>query len=211
MDRHCRPDQGQDMVSEVVGEVRMGSFNVTWEVPIPTLDRQPAAVTDVMVDTGSEYTWLPEDVLRGAGIPVSKRDLGFAMADGTAIKRDVGYAFLRCGEFEAVDEVVYGRPDDLRLLGARTLEGFAARRAAEHAHGLSSAGLVAPCTGDVDGQSVHAVTLSSFFVGGYEVTQAQQQTVMPSPAPAPTAPSPRPARPWWQPPAFRRPQCSRHP
>jgi predicted aspartyl protease len=115
------------MVSESICEVIMGSFSVTCEVQILTLERQPAAVTDVMVDTGSEYTWLPEDVLRGARIPVSKRDLGFVMADGTAIQRDVGYAFLRCGEFETVDEVVFGRPDDLRLLGARTLEGFAAR------------------------------------------------------------------------------------
>jgi predicted aspartyl protease len=115
------------MASDVVGEVSMGSFGVTCEVQILTLDRQSAAVSDVMVDTGSEYTWLPEDVLRGAGIPVSKRDLGFVMADGNAITRDVGYAFLRCGEFETVDEVVFGRPDDPLLLGARTLEGFAAR------------------------------------------------------------------------------------
>jgi hypothetical protein len=34
---------------------------------------------------------------------------------------------LRSGEFETVDEVIFARPDDLRLLGARTLEGFAAR------------------------------------------------------------------------------------
>lgn len=39
----------------------------------------------------------------------------------------VGYASRRGGEFKAVDEVVFAQPDDLRLLGDRTLEGFGAR------------------------------------------------------------------------------------
>ena len=39
---------------------------------------------------------------------------------------DPGYAILRAGGFETVDEVVFGQPGDLALLGARTLEGFGA-------------------------------------------------------------------------------------
>ena len=35
-----------------------------------------------------------------------------------------GIAVIRSGEFKTVDEVVFGRPGDLALLGARTLEGF---------------------------------------------------------------------------------------
>jgi hypothetical protein len=36
----------------------------------------------------------------------------------------VGYAIVRCGSFETVDEVVFAQPGDLQRLGARTLEGF---------------------------------------------------------------------------------------
>ena len=84
-------------------------------------------IAAVLVDTGSEYTWLPEDVLLAAGVTVAKKDLAFVMANGATITRDVGYAFLSSGEFETVDEVVFARSEDLSLLGARTLEGFAVR------------------------------------------------------------------------------------
>ncbi len=55
---------------------------------------------------------------------VRKKDQSFIMANGERITREMGYAILRCGEFETVDEVVFARPGDLQLLGARTLEGF---------------------------------------------------------------------------------------
>ena len=105
----------------------MGTFTVDCELQELTRNRPPAPIADVMVDTGSEYTWLPEDLLQEAGVTVTKKDIAFVMANGTTITRDIGYAYLRSGEFETVDEVVFARPDDLRLLGARTLEGFAAR------------------------------------------------------------------------------------
>jgi hypothetical protein len=49
------------------------------------------------------------------------------MANDQQISRDVGYALLRCGAFETVDEVVFARPGDLQLLGTRSLDGFIAR------------------------------------------------------------------------------------
>ena len=104
-----------------------GTFTVVCELQELTRSRPPAAIADVMVDTGSEYTWLPEDLLREAGVTATKKDIAFVMANDATITRDIGYAYLRSGEFETVDEVVFARPDDLRLLGARTLEGFAAR------------------------------------------------------------------------------------
>ena len=105
----------------------MGTFTVDCELQELTGNRPPATIADVMVDTGAEYTWLPEDLLPEAGVTVTKKDIAFVMANGATITRDIGYAYLRSGEFETVDEVVFARPDDLRLLGARTLEGFAAR------------------------------------------------------------------------------------
>ena len=105
----------------------MGTFTVDCELQELTGNRPPATIAGVMVDTGSEYTWLPEDLLHEAGVTVSKTGIAFVVANGATITRDIGYAYLRSGEFETVDEVVFARLDDLRLLGARTLEGFAAR------------------------------------------------------------------------------------
>ncbi|MBC8113687.1 MAG: aspartyl protease [Candidatus Saccharimonas sp.] len=77
----------------------------------------------VMVDTGSELSWLPSDLLSSAGIaPLRKRT--FATAPGQHVERDIGYAILRVDRFETVDEVVFAQPGDMHLLGVRTLEGF---------------------------------------------------------------------------------------
>ena len=104
----------------------MGAFKVDCELQELTGKQPPVSIAGVMVDTGSEYTWLPEELLARAGVGVSKKDLAFVMANGTRITRDVGYAYLLSSGFETVDEVVFARPGDLRLLGARTIEGFAA-------------------------------------------------------------------------------------
>ena len=104
----------------------MGTFKVDCELQELTGNRPAVSIADVMVDTGAEYTWLPETVLTAAGIRVTKKDVAFVMANGTTITRDIGYAYLRSSGFETVDEVVFALPGDLRLLGARTLEGFAA-------------------------------------------------------------------------------------
>lgn len=83
-------------------------------------------VAGLPVDSGSEFTWLPEKALKRAGISVRKKDVPFVMANGQVITRDVGYAILRCQGFETADEVVFAREEDLRLLGSRTLKGFRA-------------------------------------------------------------------------------------
>jgi predicted aspartyl protease len=91
--------------------------------------RQPAKsvlVPKLLVDSGSELTWIPETSLKQARIAVAKKDAAFMMANGQTITRSTGYAILRAAGFETIDEVVFGQPGDLALLGARTLEGFGA-------------------------------------------------------------------------------------
>ena len=104
----------------------MGLFRTTIE--IQNLDRLGAAqsLPDTLVDTGSEYTWIPRDVLEGLGIIV-ERTQGFVMADGRRIDRDIGYALIRAGGSEAPDLVVFGEPGDMSLLGVRALEGLNVR------------------------------------------------------------------------------------
>ena len=105
----------------------MGTFRVDVEIALPGRHPRWTSVERVLVDTGAEVTWLPEDILRRLGVSVFKRDDAFLTADGRAVTRDVGILLLRHGEFRTVDEVVFAKPGDLRLLGARTLEGFNAR------------------------------------------------------------------------------------
>jgi predicted aspartyl protease len=102
----------------------MGIFSVNVEVARPATRMQFVHVRNIMVDTGAEMTWVDSDTLRRAGIVVRKKDQPFVMANGQMITRSTGYAIVRCGEFETVDEVVFAEPGDLQLLGARTLEGF---------------------------------------------------------------------------------------
>ena len=107
-------------------EVSMGIFHVDCIIQNLSTPRKSVPVKKLMVDSGAEYTWISEKELGKAAISVRKKDVSFVMANGQRITRDVGYTLIRCGEFETVDEVVFGRPGDLRLLGSRTLEGFGA-------------------------------------------------------------------------------------
>jgi clan AA aspartic protease len=78
---------------------------------------------EVLVDTGSELTWIPRDVLESAGIqPVRKRS--FQTATKQIIEREIGYAVLRAEGYETNDEVVFANSGDMNLLGVRTFEGF---------------------------------------------------------------------------------------
>jgi len=101
----------------------MGLFRTTIE--IQNLNRLGAArsLPDTLVDTGSEYTWIPRDVLEGLGIIVEKKQ-GFVVADGRRIDRDIGYALIRAGGSEAPELVVFGEPGDMSLLGVHSLEGL---------------------------------------------------------------------------------------
>ena len=84
--------------------------------------RVTPAVT-ALVDTGSELTWLPADLLAGVDVGV-RRQRSFRTATGRLVTRPVGYAILRAQGFETNDEVVFAEPGDQTLLGVRTLEGF---------------------------------------------------------------------------------------
>jgi predicted aspartyl protease len=99
-----------------------GLFRTTIEVR--NLDRGASrALPDTLVDTGSEYTWIPRATLEELGIVVERRQ-GFIMADGRRIDRDIGYALIRAGGTEAPDLVVFAELGDLSLLGAHSLEGL---------------------------------------------------------------------------------------
>src|SRR5437660_10538327 len=104
----------------------MGVFYIDCTVVNVRQPKRAVTVPKLLVDGGSEFTWIPETTLKRARITVVKKDMAFVMANGQTITRSTGYAILRAGGFETIDEVVFGQPGDLALLGARTLEGFGA-------------------------------------------------------------------------------------
>jgi len=102
----------------------MGLFRVDVRVARPGRKPRWVRIPQVIVDSGAQATWLPEADLRAAGIETFKRDQLFVMANGQYVTRDVGIALIEADGFKTVDEVVFAQPSDLKLLGARTLEGF---------------------------------------------------------------------------------------
>jgi predicted aspartyl protease len=102
----------------------MGILHITCGVENPLRAGDVRPIENVLVDTGSELSWLPAPFLEALGIHRVKRERRFVMAGGGTLVRSVGFAIVHAaGEFTN-DEVVFGEPGDLSLLGARTIEGL---------------------------------------------------------------------------------------
>ena len=101
----------------------MGSFRVDVEVENPARPGERRTVGSVLVDTGAELSWLPASVLESLGIE-RYATWRFRQADGTVLKRRTGSAWLHVAGKRTSDDVVFGEPGDLVLLGSRSLEGL---------------------------------------------------------------------------------------
>jgi predicted aspartyl protease len=102
----------------------MGTFHVGCKVENHVDRDQVVTISKLLVDTGSGYTWIPQEKLEKIGVAREKKDLRFVMANGEVITRSIGFAILRVAGSFTIDEVVFGEPGDSSLLGARTLEGL---------------------------------------------------------------------------------------
>lgn len=101
----------------------MGTFRIAVEVENPARPGERRPVANVLVDTGAELSSFPADVLETLGIERFSR-LRFRQADGSVLERWVGPAFIHAVGRRTTDDVVFGEPGDLVLLGARSLEGL---------------------------------------------------------------------------------------
>jgi clan AA aspartic protease len=101
----------------------MGSFRVDVEIENPARPNERKEVRSVLVDTGAELSWIPAPVLESLGIP-RYRKARFRQATGTIVERSVGAAFIHVAGNRTVDDVVFGEPADLVILGSRSLEGL---------------------------------------------------------------------------------------
>ena len=101
----------------------MGSFRVDVEIENPARPGERRSLTSVLVDTGAELSWVPAATLESLGVERYKK-WRFRQADGTILERWVGGAYVYVADKRTNDDVVFGEPGDLVLLGSRTLEGL---------------------------------------------------------------------------------------
>jgi predicted aspartyl protease len=101
----------------------MGTFRTDVEIENPSRRGERRSLHGVLVDTGAELSWIPGDVLESLGVARDKR-LRFRQANGTVLERWTGIAIVHAGGTFTGDDVVFGEPGDLVLLGARSLEGL---------------------------------------------------------------------------------------
>jgi len=101
----------------------MGTFRVDIEIENPALPGTAHVLHNVLVDTGAELSWVPRDVLESLGIKQNSL-WKFRQAHGAILERWTGTAIIRVAGKQAGDEIVFGEPGDLTLLGARSLEGL---------------------------------------------------------------------------------------
>jgi len=73
---------------------KMGTFRVGCKVVNIADAKKWAAVDKLLVDTGSDYTWLPAKVLEKIGVERIKKDIVLTMANGQSITRSAGYAII---------------------------------------------------------------------------------------------------------------------
>jgi predicted aspartyl protease len=103
---------------------RMGTFYTKCKVENHVDRKKSAEVPKMLVDSGAEVTWINAETLKNIGVKPEKKDYTFLMANGQHITRPVGFAILHVGDAVTIDEVIFGEPGDLQILGARSLEGM---------------------------------------------------------------------------------------
>ncbi|HUL04161.1 MAG TPA: hypothetical protein VLV16_13150 [Gemmatimonadales bacterium] len=101
----------------------MGTFRVDIEIENPARPGDRRTVRSLLVDTGAELSWVPAEILESLGVERNNR-WRFRQADGTVLERWTGIVVLSVAGRRTGDDVVFGQPGDLVLLGSRTLEGL---------------------------------------------------------------------------------------
>ncbi|MCY3837080.1 MAG: hypothetical protein OXH09_00225 [Gammaproteobacteria bacterium] len=101
----------------------MGTFSIGCLLQSQQDRTRSVSVAEVMVDTGSELTWISAETLESIGVVPERRNQRFVMANGQ-ISRSISFAIIRVGENLTTDEVVFAEGSDMQLLGARPLEGL---------------------------------------------------------------------------------------
>ena len=101
----------------------MGTFRIDVEIENPAKPGARRTIPNALIDTGAELSWFPRSMLEALGVE-PRKIWHFRQADGTVLARTTGAVSVYVAGVWTVDEVVFGEPGDLVLLGARSLEGL---------------------------------------------------------------------------------------
>src|SRR5438067_1215726 len=80
-------------------------------VVLYSIDMARMEVCDLIVDTGSTLSWVPEEVAARVGIRATELRT-FRLADGREVDRPVGEAILECEGLRGATRIVFARPGD---------------------------------------------------------------------------------------------------
>ena len=101
----------------------MGIFRTTLSVAALSVPDRRRELPNVMVDTGSEYNWIPSRILTDLGIAPIRIDR-FETADGRILERPMSFAMIYAGGRSAAAAPVFASEGDLVVLGAHGLDGL---------------------------------------------------------------------------------------
>ena len=93
------------------------------KVVLYSMDLTRQVTCDLIVDTGSTLSWVPEEIAESVGIKPSEIRV-FQLADGRETDRPVGEAIMECEGLRGATRIVFARPGDGALLGLHALEGL---------------------------------------------------------------------------------------
>src|SRR4051795_12572977 len=99
----------------------VGTFRIGIAIEHPAHRGKREGIEHVLVDTGSEFTWIPTAVLEQLGVE-RERTQRFLIADGRVLERAIGIAIVHAEGTLTPDWVVFAEPGDMTLLGAHSLE-----------------------------------------------------------------------------------------
>src|SRR5215510_3027912 len=100
----------------------MGTFFTEVHLAAPGRPEQRANV-ELLVDSGSMYTWVSASLLRELGVePTERRRL--VTIEGRVTERGAAEVLITLDGRTLHTLCLFGEPGDLEVLGAYTLEGF---------------------------------------------------------------------------------------
>lgn len=100
----------------------MGMTEVTLQIK-SLANPKKKVIGSFLVDSGAFYTLLPQTMVKQLKVrPDHEQE--FSLADGTAIKRKIGSAFIKFQDREIASPVILGEKNDTALMGTLTLEAF---------------------------------------------------------------------------------------
>ena len=102
---------------------RVGTCYTSCRIENPIDRKKSVAVPKILVDSDAMFTRVNGKTLKKIGLD-QETNCTFINVSGRETTRTIGYAIIGVGDAETIDEVVFGEPGDLEILGARTLEGM---------------------------------------------------------------------------------------